>query len=72
MEFDPSAYLDAPIEKPLERRLHGIDLRLELGLCLLAGGLWGGGSSAGVWAVNWGAARTGSADYVGFRAASYL
>lgn len=41
-------------------------------LCLLAGGSWGLGSIAGVWAVNWSSARTNSNDTVGFRAASYL
>jgi len=40
--------------------------------CLIAGGGWGFGSDAGVWAVNWGTARSGSNVYVGFRAASYL
>jgi len=41
-------------------------------LCLLAGGYWGLGSGAGVWAVRWANGRTYSGDYVGFRAASYL
>ena len=41
-------------------------------LCLIAGGLWSSGSNAGVWAVNWGNARTSSDGIVGFRAASYL
>ena len=41
-------------------------------LCLRAGGRWSDGSYAGVWAVNWGLARSFSSDFVGFRAASYL
>lgn len=41
-------------------------------LCLRAGGNWGSSSVAGVWAVSWYYARTGSDDNVGFRAASYL
>lgn len=41
-------------------------------LCLIAGGYWGYGSLAGVWAVLWFSARTNSNVYVGFRAASYL
>ena len=41
-------------------------------LCLRAGGDWAGWSVAGVWAVDWGGARTNSTGTVGFRAASYL
>lgn len=39
-------------------------------MCLIAGGGWGFGSSAGVWAVHWGGARASSYDFVGFRADS--
>ncbi len=41
-------------------------------LCLIAGGDWSRGSSAGVWAVHWGSARATPGVNVGFRAASYL
>lgn len=41
-------------------------------MCLIAGGNWSVASSAGVWGVNWSLARATSANYVGFRAASYL
>jgi hypothetical protein len=41
-------------------------------LCPLSGADWGGGSNAGVWALNLSGARTGSTTGVGFRAASYL
>lgn len=41
-------------------------------LCLISGATWSHGSNAGVWAVVWNYARTGSNDNVGFRAASYL
>lgn len=40
-------------------------------LCLLSGGYWVDYSGAGVWASNWGAARTSSGSSVGFRAACY-
>lgn len=40
-------------------------------LCLLAGGTWGHGSDAGVWASGWSGKRSGSGDDVGFRAACY-
>jgi hypothetical protein len=41
-------------------------------LCVLSGGSWNSGSSAGVWALNLDAARGASYYNVGFRAASYL
>jgi hypothetical protein len=41
-------------------------------LCLLSSCDWDNGSSAGVWGVYWGNARTGSDGSVGFRAACYL
>ena len=40
-------------------------------LCLRSCANWGSGSSAGVWAVNWGGARTYSGVGVGLRAACY-
>lgn len=40
-------------------------------LCLRSGANWYDGSSAGVWASNWGSARTYSSDHSGFRSASY-
>lgn len=41
-------------------------------MCLIAGGGWSYVSIAGVWGVNWSLARSTTANYVGFRAASYL
>lgn len=41
-------------------------------LCVISGGNWYLGSSAGVWALNLGDVRGGSHSGVGFRAASYL
>ena len=40
-------------------------------VCLLSGGYWNNGSSAGVWYVGWYASRSSSGDAVGFRAACY-
>ena len=41
-------------------------------LCVLSGGLWDGGSVAGVWALNLNSSRAYSGGNVGLRAASYL
>jgi hypothetical protein len=41
-------------------------------LCVVSGGGWSGGSSAGVWALGLDGVRGSSATAVGFRAASYL
>lgn len=41
-------------------------------LCVVSGGSWDNGSTAGVWALSLGNVRGGSADAIGFRAASYL
>lgn len=41
-------------------------------LCVISGGSWSDGSTAGVWALLLGDVRGTSSSYVGFRAASYL
>jgi hypothetical protein len=41
-------------------------------LCVISGGNWNYGSSAGVWALTLAGARGDSYSYIGFRAASYL
>lgn len=41
-------------------------------LCVISGGNWDNGSTAGVWALNLGVVRGDSGSGIGFRAASYL
>ena len=41
-------------------------------LCVISGGHWSGGGSAGVWLLYLYSVRGDSYDYVGFRSASYL